>query len=223
MTAGLVKFSVAISSMFSCWRCCLERDGGGDFRVNGLEFQVVGGGDVFHFNERRSWRPPSKCALRKASTIFLASLGRRDLGAEAEDIGVVVLAGKRGHGFVENQRGADAGDFVGGHAHADAGGANEQAEFGLVRRATFWRQPRRNPDNPSRSVGMRAEISERDAAACQMFLEHFLEVKAAVVGAQGNSDRAGGGRRPAAPAASPWSMNRMSEAMPCSIWSRQFT
>jgi len=41
-------------------------------------------------------------------------------GAQAKDIGVVVLAGQLGHLLIQRQRGAHAGDFIGGHAHPDA-------------------------------------------------------------------------------------------------------
>ncbi len=51
----------------------------------------------------------------------------RNGGAQRHDVGVVVLARHAGHFGVENLRRAHAGEFVGGHAHADAGRANQEA------------------------------------------------------------------------------------------------
>ena len=50
--------------------------------------------------------------------------------AKTEHVGVVVLAGGAGLKFASAQRRADAGDVVGGHAHADARPAHEDPERG---------------------------------------------------------------------------------------------
>jgi len=51
------------------------------------------------------------------------------VGAEADDIAVIVFAGAVGGYVVVDEGGADAADFVGGDAHADAGTVEEDAHF----------------------------------------------------------------------------------------------
>ena len=60
---------------------------------------------------------------------FEGSGGGDDAGAEGEDIGVVVLAGKLGRDDVVGQRGADAGDFIGGDGNANARAADSDTEI----------------------------------------------------------------------------------------------
>jgi len=58
-----------------------------------------------------------------------------DLGAgETKHIGVIVPPGERRGCFIVNQGGAHAGNLVGGDAHADAGGAHQDAESALALR-----------------------------------------------------------------------------------------
>ena len=51
---------------------------------------------------------------------------------EAQDVGIIVFPGDAGGGFVLDQGGLDAGGAVGRDAHADAGGADEDAAVGWI-------------------------------------------------------------------------------------------
>ena len=48
-----------------------------------------------------------------------------------------MLAGDGGGLFVEGERRADAGHFIGGHAHADTGGADQDSELRFSIRDTL--------------------------------------------------------------------------------------
>ena len=56
--------------------------------------------------------------------------GPSHAAAEADDVGVVVLAGQRGRGHVVDHGGPDAGDLVGGDGDADAGAAGADTQLG---------------------------------------------------------------------------------------------
>ena len=124
------------------------------------------------------------------STIFLASSGGGDLAGEAKHVGVVVLARQRGGFVIANQRRADAGNLVRRDAHADARGADQQAELRLVRRHALRHRLgvigiirgflRRACQNPSTLT----------PAFLQMLLQRLLQFEAAVVRAQGDRRRA---------------------------------
>ena len=120
--------------------------------------------------------------------------------------------------------GAHAGNFVGGDADAHAAGAAEQAEFGAAIGDGLRRRLREIRIIIRRILRLRAEIHDGQAARLQVLLERFLEFKAAVVRAEREI------RRPprfALPVCRSerfcCSINFKSEAMPCSIWSRQST
>ena len=87
---------------------------------------------------RRRWRPRlQKGVLRNTSTMLAARPLTGHAFAEADDVGVVVGAGVGGVEFGGAERRADAGNAVGGHAHADAGAAHENANaFSSLRRAS---------------------------------------------------------------------------------------
>ena len=63
---------------------------------------------------------------------------------------------------------------------------------------------------------MRAEIHEAEWLRGEVLLQAFLEAVAPVIGAQGDD-----GFRAGRPARLSCSIKRSSEAIPCSIWSRQ--
>ena len=88
---------------------------------------------------RRSSRP-GRCggrsrssAPRKASSASIATSLADQPRAEADDVGIVVLAGQMGGGDVVDRRSTNAGDLVGRDGHADARPADEHAELGLAR------------------------------------------------------------------------------------------
>ncbi len=72
---------------------------------------------------------------------FPAQFRRSIFAAEAENVRVVVLPRQRRALFIGDERGAHARHFVGGHAHANAARANEQAEFHLSRRNRLCHRP----------------------------------------------------------------------------------
>ena len=113
--------------------------------------------------------------------------------AQAEDIGVVMLAGKRGHVLVEDQRGAHAADLVGGHAHADARRANQKAEFAPLGRDQLSHRPG--------VIGVIAnfgrigpDIGQGNALLLQVVLDRLLQAETGVVATNGAAGFGGGKR-----------------------------
>ena len=135
MTAGLTKFSLAISSMFSCWRWRFQEQGAGDFGIHPAQTERGGGGVVcFHFIDTTLVTPALEGGGQKDVEDFDGQFGRGGSRAEAEDIGVVMLAAERSRGLVGDQRGAHAGDFVGRNADADPRRAHQQSKLAFLRR-----------------------------------------------------------------------------------------
>ena len=120
-------------------------------------------------------------------------LGIRPAAGEAEDIRIVMLTGQVGCLFVPDQRGARARDFVRCDAHADSGSADQYPKLMLAFR-----------NAPSHGLGVirivgglcgvRAEVRYRDALFVKIVAQHFLELKAAMVGANGHAHPAGRSR-----------------------------
>ena len=100
---------------------------------------------------RRWWRPPANGVSRKMRTRATATSAGEHAGAEREDVGVVVLAREAGRLRVPRGRGPDARDLVGGHRHADAGAADEDAAVARPRRRRgARRRPRSRGSPPTR-------------------------------------------------------------------------
>ena len=139
---------------------------------------------------RRSWRPPSNSVLRNDPDDVEGALGRRDAGAEREDVGVVVLAREAGGLEVHHRRGADAGDLVGGERHADAGAADQDAAIEFAGRD-------RAPDLGrvvgivDRLVRVGAEVAVRRAQLVERVLDQFLQLEAGMVCANRDAHRRG--------------------------------
>src|SRR4051794_31896780 len=104
-----------------------------------------------------------------------------DLGAEAEDVHVVVLhALVRGVDVVAYRR-ADPGDLAGGDARADTGAADEDAALGIAAQDRLADLPRLVRVVDPRRVGVGAEV-DGVAAGVGERREHLLaQVDAAVV------------------------------------------
>src|ERR1700756_4045485 len=83
------------------------------------------------FTTRRSWRPPSKCAFRNASTIFLAASGAVLLAPRQSTLASLCCRAMEAE-CSSLTSAANAGNFVRRNAHADAAGANQNAQFRLV-------------------------------------------------------------------------------------------
>ena len=221
MTAGLVKFSLAISSMFSCWR-----------RRSCSMASAISGSTCckLQFGWRDSWFHLVHAALVAAAFELRAQERIHDFAGQ-------LRAGwscRPGRGRWRRCAGARA------RPSARRTPARRGCRGPCWRRCSCrcrWCRPA-GRIRPCASatlcadrlgvigiirgfLGMRAEIrdgSRRAPARC--CLSGFLQLEAAVVRAEGDG-------RPAcrrAPAAAPGacSMNLSSEAMPCSIWSRQF-
>ena len=139
-----------------------QEEGAGDFGVHAAQTQRGGGGVMyFHGIDTTLVTAPFKGGGQKDVEDFNGQFRRGGSGAQAENVGVVVLAAERGHGLVEHQGGPRAGDFVGGNADADPGGADQQAklassgrhllphgvaEFGVVARP----RPNASPNPPAK-------------------------------------------------------------------------
>jgi hypothetical protein len=108
-----------------------------------------------------------------------------------------VLAAERG-GFLvaDDERGAHAGNLVGGDADAHAAGADEQAELGLAGGDRLGDGLGEIGIIIRRVFGGRAEIADGQAAFAQERLERFLEFKAAVIRAEREVDDGGAGGFP---------------------------
>ena len=186
MTAGLVKFSLAISSMFSCWRW---RSWSMASAISGSTFRrrkFAGANCVSIFNTRRSWRPPSNLRGDEGIENFFGGFDG-------------VFCGRSSKGRWHHCAGASAMAVI--------------LVLGLRRRARrrlCWRRcscrrrwcrsarpvPRghrrrpappaaRNRDNrPPGPWSSRRNPATRQAALQQILLEHLLQFKAAVVRAE---------------------------------------
>ena len=119
---------------------------------------------------------------------FFGQFRRNHFGSQANDIGVIMLARHCGHVFVENLRGPDAVKFVGGHANACTGAANQQTHL----RAAFL-QGVPHSHGIVRVIrgfaGVSAEIHDAHALVFQMFLEDFLQLKPCMIGTNGKFHR----------------------------------
>ncbi len=118
---------------------------------------------------------------------FFGGVERGYFAAEAQNIGVIVAAGDGGHLCVENLGGPDTGDLVCCHAHADAGGAEEQSQLGAMADDGF---------GDSRGVigivggrgRARSIITRADALGGEVGLDGFLQFVTTVVRAQREHD-----------------------------------
>lgn len=107
------------------------------------------------------------------------------LASEAEDVGVIVLAGDGGSGGIMHEAGLDTGVAIRRDAHADAGGADEDAciraaiehtgghEFGVVGVIDTVR-------------GKDAEVLDGVAGVQQVVEDGVLEVESAMVRSDGD-------------------------------------
>jgi hypothetical protein len=62
-------------------------------------------------------------------------------GSQTKDIGMIMAPGQFGLILVVNKRGPDAGPFVGGHAHPDPCGADEDTKIGASIEEVFTNEP----------------------------------------------------------------------------------
>ena len=163
-------------------------------------FDVVGHGEV-HVVQAQGGRREAHVHLVHAAFVAAAFEGGGDervqnllaagggvlLAGEADDIDVVVLAAEGGAGGIANEGGADAGDLVGGNAHAHAAAANEQAEFGAAIGHGFRHGQGEVGIVIGGVVGGRAEILDGQSLLLQVFYESLLQFEAAVIRADGES------------------------------------
>ena len=97
-----------------------------------------------------------------------------------------MLAGQGGGLFVAHQRRADAGHFVGRHAHTDARGANQQP---IIHPARQHRLAHRLGEiGVIAHLGRAgAHVRHRDLVALQMSFERLFEREPGVIAAQGDA------------------------------------
>ncbi len=105
----------------------------------------------------------------------------RDTFTEADDVGVVMGTSIGGMEFVGAHCGTDAGNTVGGHAHADAGTADKDAEGIFILEQGFGHSLSFEWIVAAGGV-RRAEVMHIVAFGFQVLDEEGLQVEATVVG-----------------------------------------
>jgi hypothetical protein len=120
-----------------------QENGVGDFGINRLQSQAIGRGvmEGSILLMRRSWRPPSNCAARKASKIFRASLGGGVLAPRQRTLALLCWRASAAICSSKTSAARTPRDFVGRHAHAHARRANQKAKFAPARRNRFAHRP----------------------------------------------------------------------------------
>ncbi len=108
------------------------------------------------------------------------------IGADAEDVGVVVLSGGSSVVGGGDEGGADIGEPVGGDAHAYAAFAHEDTEVGFACCDAFA--------DGLGEVGVidafgvvRAEVRDEEAGEVEVGEYGLFEVETAVIGADGDA------------------------------------
>ena len=216
-----MKFSLAISSMFSCWRrrsCSIDL---GDLGVHSL--QVAGRWDVFWGSillTRRSWRPPSNWAARKASTILRAASGGVVLPARQSTLALLCWRA-RAAVCSSATRAARTPGPCWRRCSCRCRWCRRACRTRPCCSATLLRHRLRVIGVIRGLLGVRAEIRQAHAALLRRCcLSASFSSKPPWSAPEGHGRPACA--LPRRPPAWPCSMNRSSEAMPCSIWSRQF-
>jgi hypothetical protein len=92
MTAGLVKFSLAISSMFSCWRDALVLDDVGDVRDRHSRGADSGANLAFDLPHAAFVAAAFEFRADEGVEDFFAASGAAGFAARQSDVRVVVLA-----------------------------------------------------------------------------------------------------------------------------------
>ncbi len=168
-----------------------------DVRIDSPQAQVGGNNPNFHFVDAALVPAPFEAGIQKGVHNPPGFLRSGGFASQAKDVGVVVLPGQGRGLLIGDQSGAHSGHFVGGHAHANAGGANQHPKLRFAQSHTL-----RDRLGIIRVIigffGTRAEIRDADSALFEVLLEDFLEFKAAVVRAQRNRGQFGA-RQAAAP------------------------
>ena len=154
-----------------------------------------------------------------ASRIF-ALFGLRVAG-KAKHVHVVMPAHQIGVFFIKGLSRARAGNFVRGNVNPDTAGVNEQAEFRFARGDGLRDGLREIGIIVRRVSHRRAKILDAQTARQQIFFQRFLQFKAAVIRADGEIDSSCNFRAVRRGQISRCSINFKSDAMPCSICSRQ--
>lgn len=117
-----------------------------------------------------------------AADLFFAE----EVGAEAEDVAVIVLAGAAGGEFIVDEGGPDALHLVGGDGHTNAGAVHQDGDFVVVGGDRAG-----GGDGEvgviARGGGFAAEILERVALAGEERDEASFGFVPAVVAGEGNS------------------------------------
>ncbi len=169
-----------------------------DFRVGLARARRCAAFDVpswSSFSTRRSWRPPSNCVLRKASTILADLRGRRrDSAARQRTLALLCWRVTVRVVGVVDERGADLRIAVGRDAHADAALADEDAEVGLAGEHVAADRLRRSPGNPPSRASSCRSPRRRSPSCERCCVDGLLQLDAAVIGADGDAQGAGGRR-----------------------------
>jgi hypothetical protein len=113
--------------------------------------------------------------------------------AKSEDVGVIVLAAKARGGFIEGVGRTHAGNFIRGDGHSDACAADEDADFIFILGDPLGHRTckiRIVHGLFRRSAHVVAHVS----AFAQEFFDDFFQMKAGVVGSEGDT-RLGGSLR----------------------------
>ena len=171
----------------------LEANHVGDLPVNQLQSQCAGGLEAFHLADTPRVTASFEMRVEEGIDDVLGLFRSDEFPAQTQHVGVVVLPGQRRHFFVEHQRGAHAGNFIRRDAHADPGGAHEQAEVALL----FGHRARHRLGEIriiGRDRGIGAEIHHFQAAFFEVLPERLLQFVAGVVRAQRNLDGSFPGR-----------------------------
>jgi len=104
-------------------------------------------------------------------------------GAEGEDVRVVVLARVAGERFVVAGGGEDPGNLVRGHRRADSGAVDDHGEAAGAGGNELGGRLR-DLRVVDRFLAVRAEVADGVTGVAKVFLELFLELEAAVIGAE---------------------------------------
>ena len=133
---------------------------------------------------------PSALKLRAQKSVenFRRGAGVDMVAGQAEDIGIVVLAGVGRGVFIAHQRGANPGHFIGGNAHAHASGTDEDTKFRFAQGHTV-RHRLGILGRITGVLGSGPKIGHAHAPLGQVLLQGFFQLEPAMIGANGDGRR----------------------------------
>ena len=162
-------------------------DGFGNLRINISQTQLQRREAKIQFVDAAFVASSFKFSSDECVENFFRQFGR-GVSGEAQDIHVVVAAHQVRLFFVEGLARARAGNFVGGDVNSNAAGAAKQSEFRASIGDSLRDRLREIGIIVCRVFCLRAEIFDAQSARLQIFFQRFLQIKAAVVRADGEID-----------------------------------